>query len=71
MPQSDGLHGKMRELADNGHERAAELRAKAEEFEDKTRGFYADPQTCNVKSFLGAWARARRLWSECSGEPLI
>ena len=68
MPQSDGLHVKMRELADKGHERAAELRAKADEFEDKARRFYADPQTCDVKSFMGAWARASRLWSECSGE---
>lgn len=71
MNEPDGLHGKMRALADRGHPRAAELRAKADEFEAKTRGFHADPQTCDVKSFMGAWARARRLWSECSGESLI
>lgn len=71
MTEPDGLRGKMRDLADSGHPRAAELRAKADEFERKARGFYADPQTCDVKSFMGAWARARKLWSECSGEPLV
>jgi hypothetical protein len=68
---SDGLHGKMRALAANGHVRATELIAKADEFEKKAQGFCSDPQTCDVKSFMGAWARARRLWCECSGEPLI
>jgi hypothetical protein len=67
----DRLHRKMRALADQGHPRADELRAKADEFEAKTLGYYGDPQTCDAKSFMGAWARARRLWSDCSGEPLI
>lgn len=70
MPKSDSLQGKRRDLADKGHERASELRAKADEFEDKARGFYAEPQTCDVKSFMGAWARASQLWSVCSGELL-
>jgi hypothetical protein len=66
-----GLHGKMRALASKGHPRADELRAKADEFETKAKGFYATPQACDVKSFMGAWARARKLFSDCSGEPLI
>lgn len=67
----DSLHAKMRALAASGHARADELCAKAYEFEAKAKGFYSDPQTCDVKSFMGAWARARRCWSECSGETLI
>ena len=69
--EPDGLHGKMRALANKGHARADELRAKADEFEAKALGFYGEPQTCDAKSFLGAWARARCLWEVCSGERLI
>lgn len=59
------LPERMRALADTGHERAAELRQKADEFEaaaDYSKG---------AKALLGAWARARRLWCDCTGEPLI
>lgn len=66
-----GLHEKMRALADKGHARAEELRTKADAFEAAIKGFYAKPQTVPVKSFMGAWARARLCWSECSGERLI
>ncbi len=65
------LGDKMRQLADSGHPRACELREKAAAFDDAAQGFYAEPQTVDVKRFMGAWARARRLWSETSGEPLI
>lgn len=65
------LQTNMRALADAGHEKADELREKAAAFEDAAIGFYGDPQTVTVKSFMGCWARARRLYSECSGEPLI
>lgn len=65
------LGNKMRRLADEGHERAEELRAKATEFDEKTAGYYGDPQTVSVKSFMGAFARARRLWCDCTGEPLV
>lgn len=61
----------MRELADTGHARAAELRELASDLEVKAAGFYGNPQTVGVKSFVGAWARARRVWSEITGEPLI
>jgi hypothetical protein len=56
---------KMLALADGGHPRAAELREKAQAFDKAT----AD--RVDAKKLLGAWARARRCWSECSGEPLI
>ena len=65
------LSDNMRALADKGSPRAAELREKASAFDDATTGFYAEPQTVSVKTFMGCWARARRLWSECSGRPLI
>ena len=65
------LSQKMRRLADAGHDRAAELREKADAFDRVAKGFYGEPQTVDVRSFMGAWARARRCWSECSGEPLI
>lgn len=66
------ISDKMRALAETGHERAEELRSKADEFDAKTAAHYSEtggPET--AKSMLGAWARARRLWCECTGEPLI
>lgn len=65
------LHQKMRALAASDHARAAELVSLADEFEQNVKGFYSEPRTCDLKKFLGSWARARRFWSECSGEPLI
>lgn len=47
------------------------MRVKAEEFDAVAIGYYDVPQTHDVKQFMGAWARARRAWSEYSGEPLI
>lgn len=41
------------------------------EFEEAALGYVADPQTCSVKRFLGCWARAKRSWSNYTGEPLI
>lgn len=71
MSEKLALWERMRRLADDGHPRADELRAKADEFEAKANGFYSEPQTVEVKSFLGAFARARLLWAECTGEPLV
>ncbi len=67
----DALWDKMRALAGAGNPRADELIAKADELETKHAGFYGEPQTVEAKSFLGAWARARRLWCDCTGEDLI
>lgn len=53
------------------HARKDELLEKAEQFDVAAKGFYAEPQTVSVKSFMGAWARARRLYCECSGESLV
>lgn len=65
------LGAKMARLAAEGHERAADLREKADAFEAAASGYYGDPQTVGVKTFLGCYARARTLWCECSGEPLV
>lgn len=59
------LAKKMRELACNGHTRADELLKLAQELDD------ACADDFNAKRTVGAWARARRCWSECSGESLI
>jgi hypothetical protein len=69
--EQPALWERMRALADKGHIRADEIYAKADEFEHKAVGFYSDPQTVDVKSFLGAFARARKLWCELTGEPLV
>jgi len=48
-----------------------EMRIKGKAFSEAATGFYGHPQTVSVKQFMGCWARARRLWSEYSGEPLV
>lgn len=64
------LVDKMRALAES-HPRGAELKEKADKLEAATTGFYSEPQTVDVKRFIGSWARARRLWCDITGEPLI
>lgn len=63
-----GLVERMRELAGPGkHERAAELFARARELENAI----INTEPGSVPKLVGAWARARRLWCQCSGEDLI
>jgi hypothetical protein len=64
------LADRMDALAVN-HLRADELRDKAKALREGTAGFYAEPQTITVQSFVGRWARARRLWCDITGESLI
>lgn len=59
------LTPKMRELADSGHERAADLRQAAKALDD------AIDDALSVQIFLARWARAWRIWCECIGEPLV
>jgi len=66
------LAERMRALADGGHPRAEELRAKAADFDRKTAHHYSPAGGSeSAKAMLGAWARARKLWCECTGEPLV
>jgi hypothetical protein len=61
----------MRRLAAKGHPRAGELRKAALDYERALDSSMDKPSDRNMKRFLGLWARAQRIWSECSGEPLI
>lgn len=47
------------------------MRTKAEAFDKAADGFYASPQTVDVKTFMGHWARARRVWCDYSGDELV
>ncbi|MGE0602187.1 MAG: hypothetical protein AB7O46_00190 [Xanthobacteraceae bacterium] len=58
------LMEKMRRLADAGHARADELRDKAEKLDAAIKNY-------DAMKVLGAWARARRLWCDCTGEDLV
>lgn len=72
MTQQTDLSTKMRGCADaDGLPAGHELRVRADAFDRATAGYYADPQTVSVTQFTGAWARARRVWSDYSGETLI
>ncbi len=61
------LYWRMRKLANNGHERARELHQAADELEKATWELGA----FSAKKIVSAWAKARRIWSECSGESLV
>lgn len=47
------------------------LRTLADEFQAAADGFFATPQACSVKGFVGAWTRARRTWCAYTGQPLV
>lgn len=48
-----------------------DMRIKAKAFDCAAKGFYGEPQTCDVKKFMGCWARARRCWCDYTGEALV
>jgi hypothetical protein len=62
---------RMHNLADSGHERASELREKANAFDAAVVGYYSEPHTVSVAKLMGAFARARRLWCDITGESLV
>lgn len=47
------------------------LRTLAAPLQTAAEGFYGQPQTVNVARFMGCWARARKVWCDYTGEPLI
>jgi hypothetical protein len=69
---TEPLWQRMRRLADERPERAAELRTAADELDGRCREL-RDPSAGRnaVRSMLGAWARSLRLWCEITGEPLV
>lgn len=70
-PVSDAKPSLADRMRAHSGEHAEELRSLADALDGATAGFYGEPQTVTVQSFLKAWARARRRWSEITGEPLI
>ena len=66
------LADKMREKA-KGHPRSAELMATALALDEAVNAAYGvdGPPKDAFKKFIGAWARARLLWRDVTGEPLI
>jgi hypothetical protein len=71
-PTRTDLSKLMHELADSGHGRATELRMRAGAFDTTTHGFMGtNPPTHTVKQMVGAWARARRVYCECTGKDSI
>ncbi len=64
------LHERMRKLAPV-HPRGAELTAAADTLEKALAPADEADTERNIKRMLGCWARARRLWHECTGEPLV
>ncbi|MGZ8953105.1 MAG: hypothetical protein ACXW0Q_00305 [Methylovulum sp.] len=48
-----------------------DLRTSALAFNEATEGFYGNPQTVDIKKFMGSWARARRTWCDYTGESLM
>ena len=74
MERATQLGNNMRQLANEGHPQAMELRAVAEAFEAATDILdphgNAKPGSVDrevYKRFLAAWAKARRLYAECAG----
>jgi hypothetical protein len=60
------LANRMRSLASTGNPRAAELIEKADELDKMINADLWD-----TGQVLGAWLRARKLWCEVTGEPLL
>jgi len=72
MSELTDLSIKMRSRADTNNLPAEHpLRLHADKFDKAAAGYYSSEPTVTVKSFMGAWARARRAWSDYTGEDLI
>jgi hypothetical protein len=70
MSEHASLVERMLKLAET-HACAIELRQKAEELRAAANGFFGQNQTVDVRAFMGAWARARRLWCNLTGESIL
>lgn len=70
--QTTELGDKMRARADlDGLPADHEMRQLADAFDKASYGYAGEPQTYSAKQFMGHWARARKFWSNYTGEPLI
>jgi hypothetical protein len=70
MSEHTTLVERMLTLAET-HACAIELRQKAEELRAAASGLFGQNQTVDMRTFMGAWARARRLWCSLTGESII
>lgn len=70
--QTTDLGDKMRARAElDGLPADHDMRRLADEFDKASCGYAGEPQTVSVRQFMGHWARAKKCWSEYTGEPLI
>lgn len=65
------LGDRMRKLAETRDDLPEDWLEKAEAFDRASEGYLAEVQTVNVKTFMGCFARARRMWCNATGEPLV
>ena len=69
MKTDTDLGRRMRARADaDGLPADHQLRTHADAFDKAATGVYGTPQTTSVTEFMGAWARARKVWCAYSGE---
>jgi hypothetical protein len=47
------------------------LRVRADEFDQASLKYLAQPQQMAVRAFMGFWGRARRTWCDYTGESLL
>lgn len=52
-----------------GSGRRAEIADTADELDRACEGYFAEPQTVSIPKFLGAWARARKLYEHLNRDP--
>lgn len=70
-PGKTSLSERMRLLATQRDDLPANWLDTAQAFDDAATGFYASPPTVDVRKFMGCFARARRMWCDATGEPLV
>lgn len=72
MTGQTNLSARMRALHEAGtHDLPDNWIDIADAFDAATAGFYGDPQTVDVRTFLGHYARARKAWCAATGESLV
>lgn len=72
MTEARDLPARMRERADADQLAADhELRTLADALDQAIDAFFSAPPKITVRQFVAAWARARLVWCNLTGEPLI
>jgi len=64
------LPGRLRAVG-RGRSDQQDFELMAVEFESAANGYFGEPQTCDVKRFVGTWARARKKLCSITGEALV